>query len=148
MVNQKGISTIIATLVLLLVTLGIISTAAMWLMGYFGGITKYAIEVTATDCSPSGAKIYVKNIGTETITNAVLKVMERKNMSTTLTKVCNDTLTAGDIISYLDLDTPIELNQIGTITDVYCNSTAAAGVVIKYKLYVTGGRPQTVQVNC
>jgi hypothetical protein len=150
MVNRKGISTIIATLVLLLVTLGIVSTAAMYLMGLLGGYTKAAYEITGVDCSSTGAKIYVHNIGTEKMSKYIVQVTERDVVSGNTT-VCKSQTPANDTAAKnIQVDTSdgggtIDLGSTATISDSQC--TSATDAYVRYTIIVAG-RVQKTDVRC
>ena len=65
---KKGISTIIATIILTVITIGLVSTAYLYFAGLIGGYTKGGISLVDGYCAPAGNIIFiVKNEGTETI---------------------------------------------------------------------------------
>ena len=64
---MKGVSTVIATILMLMITIGLAGLAASYFFGWFGGSTARAISLdeTATSCSGTAISVYVRNIGTE-----------------------------------------------------------------------------------
>jgi hypothetical protein len=75
--HLKAISTVIATLALLLITIAIIGSAYNFIYGYFRGLTSRQIEVTDMRCNSKGeARIIVKNMGTDPLSTSMITVMD------------------------------------------------------------------------
>ncbi len=66
---MKGISVIIATIILVVITIGLVSTAYLYIMGLIKGRTATNIELVYSYCNSTGhMSVIVKNIGTSNIT--------------------------------------------------------------------------------
>jgi flagellin-like protein len=134
--KQKGITPIIAILVILLITIAITGSAWIYISTYYGGITRETIEVTSADCTGSGVQIYMRNAGTETVNENSIAVS--RDVIANPAGGCQDgTVTVASMT--------VAPGASGSITDAVCNSTSTS--VVRYTLIV-GGRVQKVQVNC
>jgi len=67
-IMKKGISTVVATLLLLIITIGMTSLVAGYLFGYIGRSTSNPITVVSSDCSGGTATVVLRNEGTANIT--------------------------------------------------------------------------------
>lgn len=67
---MKGVSTVIATILMLMIAIGLGAVTAGYVFNWFGTQTATAIELdnVATRCSGTSITVYVKNIGTDTLT--------------------------------------------------------------------------------
>ena len=85
---RKGISTIIATIMLVVITIGLISTAYL----YFAGIVTVGpvLSIASAYCDASTKFIYVtlKNEGTASVTTSSITWLNNGN---SVTPVCNPT---------------------------------------------------------
>jgi flagellin-like protein len=63
---MKGVSAVIATILMLMITIAIAGMAYMYISGIFTAKTGVVIEMdeTATSCSGTTITVYVRNIGT------------------------------------------------------------------------------------
>jgi flagellin-like protein len=136
--KQKGITPIIAILVMLLITIAITGSAWIYITTYYSSMTGKAIEISSIDCTSSGVKIYMRSIGTETIdTNSAndMDVSERLNIS-------------GDDCGSMSVTySPASVGpgQSVIATDAGCDTSDDA--TLRYTI-VVGGRIQKVQVTC
>ncbi len=85
---MKGISAVIATILLLMITIAIASTAYMYVTGMIGGKTAKSIAVQHAACdSNRDISIVVKNTGTGSIVNSAgsgdLKILINNGDNTT-----------------------------------------------------------------
>ena len=136
MTKQKGITPIIAILVMLLITIAITGSAWIYVSSYYLTITGKAVEITSIDCTSSGVKFYLKNIGTETInTSADLDVSERIYISGS----CAGTLS----MSY----NPVLVGPGAAVIGTESGCDTADTATVRYTI-VVGGRVQKVQVTC
>jgi len=69
-IMKKGISTVVATLLLLIITIGMTSLVAGYLFGYIGRSTSNPITVVSSDCSGGTATVVLRNEGTANIAAA------------------------------------------------------------------------------
>jgi len=126
MIKQKGVTPIIAILVILLITIAIAGSAWVYISTYYTGMTREALEITSVDCLKTGATIYLHNIGTDTVATANIKV-DRVVVSGN----CVNSTGPGDIV---------------TVTDKNCcRSTNVTAV--RYTI-IAGGRVQKATINC
>ncbi|MFH0956513.1 MAG: archaellin/type IV pilin N-terminal domain-containing protein, partial [Candidatus Aenigmatarchaeota archaeon] len=98
---MKGITPIIAIIVLLLITVALAGVAWSYLQGYMGGLTSKSIEVRDYFCI-TGDKpiIVVANIGTEAIATSEIGIMDATTGTATTgswTYLGNATPLTGDI---------------------------------------------------
>ena len=65
---MKGISTVVATILMLMITIALAGTAYMYINGAFSSKTGVVLSIASADCSASGntytATVYVRNDGT------------------------------------------------------------------------------------
>jgi len=64
---KKGITPIVATIILLLITVALAGLAWTFLSQYYGGLTNKNIQVTDSYCLSGLAKVSLRNIGSATI---------------------------------------------------------------------------------
>lgn len=66
---MKGISTVIAALLLLVITIGLTGVAGWYLFGLFAQKTGVVLELDqeASYCSGSSISLYIRNIGTDDV---------------------------------------------------------------------------------
>jgi flagellin-like protein len=135
---MKGISPIIATIVILLVTIVIAGAAWAYISGYFGGMVSKGVEITSIDCTTTGVKIYLHNIGSDNIDTAA-------DIEVTKELVAGACTSANMQGTYI----PVTVPPGGTtvLTDAGCLSTDPTSPVPRYTI-VAGGRVQHTQVNC
>ena len=83
---NKGISTIIASIILLIITIGLAGTAYVFITGLLTGFYSKVINVLDVSCTPSGVPnmsnitIILSNDGTMNITDSELTVMVDNNI--------------------------------------------------------------------
>ncbi len=79
---MKAITPVIATIVLLLITVAIAGAAWTYISGYWSGTTGKQIEVTDAFCvGTNQAKIIVKNIGTNPIRTGDIAILDKNSGS-------------------------------------------------------------------
>lgn len=115
---MKGISTVIAVVVMLLVTIAIIGAAWSYISGYWVGLTAKNAEVTSTDCTNGVVTIFIKNIGGSSINLAT-------DVTTTRTSPTSADISASGTIG---------LGKIGNVTD----NTCGTGNTCVYRVVVAG----------
>ncbi len=140
--KQKGITPIIAILVILLITIAITGSAWIYISTYYSGMTREAIEVTSVDCTTTGATIYLHNIGTDQLST--------NHIAITREVISGDCVNStGDIMASLASSWGSTLVGPGdsmTFTDTNCVKSVNASTP-RYTV-IAGGRVQKVQVNC
>jgi flagellin-like protein len=139
MANQKGITPIIATLVLLLVTVAIAGAAWIYITTYVGGMTKVAFEFTTAECTSTQTVVYLHNIGTEDLTSTNVAIS--RELLGGGAGDCNSTSSAS--IKW-EVD-PINPGMTKKITDPPCNGTRSTAA--RYT-FIAGGRIQRVTISC
>ena len=134
---MKGITPIIAIIVLLLITVALAGVAWSYLQGYMGGLTSKSIEVRDYFCA-SGDKpiIVVANIGTDAINTADILIMGADLGSPVggAWAMLNGTALTGSEI-------PVSGVAKWTLTAT-CSGTCS------YRITTAGGRTQRVSVTC
>jgi len=71
---SRGISTIIAAILLLIITIGLASTAYLFISSFFYTQTSKTIQLLDASCTGGNITLVVSNTGTDTITSGDLKV--------------------------------------------------------------------------
>ncbi len=71
---MKGISAVIATILLLMITIAIASTAYMYVTGMIGGMTSKTISVSHASCDGGAITLVISNDGTTALVDGDLKV--------------------------------------------------------------------------
>ncbi len=108
---SKGIATIIATIILVVITIGLVSTAYL----YFAGIVQVGpvVSIASAYCNTTDHIIVtVRNEGTEDITATNLDFLKDGN-SVSLAQACAPTnLAAGDTVSCVMTGTDGAVNNI------------------------------------
>jgi len=134
---MKGISPIIATIVILLVTIVIAGAAWAYISGYFSGMVSKGVEITSIDCTTNGVKIYLHNIGSDNIDTAA--DIEVSRVLVDVNGACTGNLSASYSVN------PVPPGGTTVLTDAGCTSSNTA--VPRYTI-IAGGRVQKTQVNC
>jgi flagellin-like protein len=128
---MKGISTVIATLMMLVITIALAGMAYMYISGVFTAQTQ-GIEIVDSWCSDGIVNVRIRNIGTAAISADAISVTQ--------------TAPAGDSANP---DTccrsAIDAGQIQTYTDS-CSGTGARNCV--YRFVPPAGRAIQVVVSC
>jgi flagellin-like protein len=75
---MKGITPIIAIVILLLITVAIAGAGYSYISMYTGGLMNRQVEITGATCTDGLAKIMIKNIGTDVIDTGDIKVMDSR----------------------------------------------------------------------
>lgn len=146
MKKVKGVTPIIAILVILLITIAIAGSAYIYISTYYSGMLRQGLEfVDAPQCTKTGVQIEVKNIGTDEITFADDLVVTSVKLGSGF---CEGTAT-----EYHDCTVPvlsykpdkIGPGETGVITDA--NATTAGNATVQYQLII-GGKRLEVFTNC
>lgn len=132
---RKGISPIIAILILLLIVVAIAGSAYTYIAGYWTGLTAKGVEVTSVACSGgTSAAVTLKNIGTESINTA---------NDFTVTRTAGGGVYAGSFSP-----TSMAPGATTTFTDAGC-TTSGTVYVCNYRFTVTAtGRSVEASVYC
>jgi len=65
---MKGISAVIATILMLMITVAMVGVAYMYISGMFTTRTAQAISIASSDCAGGDINILIRNDGTEIVT--------------------------------------------------------------------------------
>jgi flagellin-like protein len=135
---MKGITPIIAIIVLLLITVALAGVAWSYLQGYMGGLTSKSIEVRDYFCITGDIPIIVVgNIGTEPIATNEISIMD----ATTGTAITTGGWT------YLGNATTLTTIPISSAAK-WTAVTACSTGTCSYRITAAGGRTQRVSVTC
>jgi len=63
---MKGVSTVIATILMLMITIGLAGVAASYIFGWFAGETAIVLSVEDSECNANEVTVWIRNEGTET----------------------------------------------------------------------------------
>ena len=133
---MKGICPIIAIIIILLITIAIAGAAYSYISIVWGGMTTRAIEITGQTCTGGLTTVYVKNAGTNVLTNTDF-LIERDIAGTSTTLTSGTEYAAIADIAQGDTGTIVELATQGCGATNYC----------KYTIIV-GGRVSRSDVKC
>lgn len=149
--QRKGITPIVATVVLLLIAVAIAGAAYTYITGYWGGLTQKSLEATSATCTSAGMVINLRNSGTGNIT------LNGTNADVVVTKqVISGNALSGTSLSYAPTTFMAAANgwsvvltpgMGGSITDANCNSASHGGSTCSYTI-IAGGRPTVQQTTC
>ncbi|MBI4020766.1 MAG: hypothetical protein HY369_00825 [Candidatus Aenigmarchaeota archaeon] len=139
---RKGITPIIATVILLLIAVAIAGAGYTWISGYWSGLTSNAIQITDISCNATAVTIRFSNYGTDPISASAAGIPVER---TVIGGVGTAAITYGPDFVGTALDV-VNPGASGRIYDTDAN-TADAGVTFKYFIEV-GGRITTTQVTC
>ena len=147
--TRKGITPIIAIIVLLLITIALAGTAWTFLNQYMVSTTGKNLQLTDSFCiSGTKAKIILKNIGTENVNIGTCTT----SMSTGSTTTCGDviiTRTDGRNLTSASLDKggSIQPQGVVTFTDNAC-TTSGTSRVCNYRFAVGNLGALTASISC
>ena len=126
---MKGISDVIAALILLLIAISLTVTGYYFITNIMTGQMQ-GIEVRDIFCSGSTVTMYVKNLGTNNITSIT----------------CTQTSPAGDSCSFTSTNYPIAPGETKTFAET-CSGSGQR--VCTYRLLAdTGGNAVTPSTTC
>lgn len=145
---KKGITPIIAVIILLLITVALAGLAWTFLSGYFTGMTAQNIQLVDYSCSGSTVRVIIRNAGTQTITMAVC------DAGTPLTSVATCGATGMTVVKESAFSTQptlsstsVPVGQVTTFTE-----TGVASGTHTYRFTTTTGAggpsPNVATVNC
>lgn len=121
---MKGVSTVIATILMLMITIGLAGVAASYIFGWFAGETAVVLSIEDSECTVTGVTVWVRNEGTETSGDVAI------NFDTT-TMSCSVTALAG--------------GQLGNCTD---NTLTYAVGYHTIRASTPGASPARTRVYC
>ncbi len=140
MTKQKGITPIIAILVMLLITIAITGSAWIYITTYYQSMTGKAVEISSIDCTAGGVKIYMRSIGTDTLDTSSANDMD---VSERLLVSGADCVLGPSVVTYVPV--LVGPGQSVIAMDASCKTTDDG--TYRYTI-VVGGRIQKVQVSC
>jgi flagellin-like protein len=122
--NMKGISAVIATILMLMITIALAGTAYLYITGIFTSRTGVVLSIEQSTCPTGGAVVTVRNDGTGVASNVLL----------TLTGPNGTTTGAGTCPAIATINA-------GTSNSTTCTGrTAGTGL---YAITVSGGTSNT-----
>jgi len=147
MAKLKGITPIIAILVLLLITVAIAGAAWIYITQYVSQTTNKVLETTSSECSAGGVVVFVRNSGTGTVTFSSDLILSRD-----VTSGAGNCITATSVNPIITTVagatiTSIAPGQAGMLNDTACDSQGTNRGAIRYRLIVAG-RVATLNINC
>jgi len=125
---MKGVSAVIATILMLIITIALAGMAYMYISGVFTGATQ-GIEVVDFWCSGGTVSLVIKNIGTDPITDIT----------------CTQTTPAAD--NTCDFDGALSIES-GTSTTVTDDCTGTGGRNCVYRIVPPAGKTVVATVGC
>jgi flagellin-like protein len=141
---KKGITPIIATIILLLITVALAGLAWTFLSGYYTGMTAKNIQLVDFSCTGGTARVIIRNAGTESINTAACATTGTVVTCTDLTIV----KTQGAMgLTQGVLPATVPAGQVATFTE-----TGLAAGSHSYRLTTTTGAggpsPNIATVTC
>lgn len=145
---KKGITPIIAVIILLLITVALAGLAWTFLSGYFTGMTAQNIQLIDYSCTNGMARVVFRNAGTQSIT---LAACTPGGVGVTTT-TCGSVLT---VSKNTDLGATPTISPIGALAvggAATFTDTCTAGTTCTYRLTTTTGAggpsPNVATVSC
>jgi flagellin-like protein len=123
---MKGISAVVATILMLLITISLAGVAYMYITGVFTSQMQ-GVEIVDSYCTNNIVSIIIKNIGTSNVTSLT----------------CIQTSPAGDTCSFSGVN--IAPGTIQTFTDT---CSGAGGRTCLYRITPPTGRSQEASAFC
>lgn len=123
---MKGVSAVIATILMLMITIALAGMAYMYISGIFTTQTQ-GVEVVDSYCAAGTVTLVIRNIGTANITSLT----------------CTQTAPSGDTCSFTGVNTAPGTTQ--SFTDA-CSGTGGRSCV--YRITPPVGRSVTASVFC
>ena len=150
---KKGITPIIAVIILLLITVALAGMAWAFLSGYFTGMTGKTIAVVDYSCiGGTTAQVIIRNSGTQAITLSAGCAAAGGVIGTTAT--CGDmtiTKTAGPAMNG-QLTWTGSPNPLATSQNVILTDPCATGTTCTYRIVTSsagiGPNPNTATITC
>jgi|GEM_PF-1043042 len=149
---KKGITPIIAVIILLLITVALAGFAWSFLSGYVGGLAGKNIQVADSYCiSGTQAKVVLRNVGTEGIS---LGTCTSDGSITGTEKSCEDitavrTDIGGSMYGKLSASGTINPQGSFTFTDDNCTQTGTSKIcTYRLRSGSAGVGPSIVSVSC
>ncbi len=136
---RKGITPIIATVVLLLVVVAIAGAAYTYITGFWGSLTSKVVQLQSVTCTSAGAIIGLRNVGNSNVT-----VTDGKDVSYAKTVIAGS---APGTLALVYQYATIGPGNSTTVMDSNCNSAAYAGSTCRYTINA-GGTNFEAQVTC
>lgn len=155
---KKGITPIIAVIILLLITVALAGFAWSFLSGYIGGLTGKNVQVADSYCaSGTQAKIVLKNMGTEGVNvgncpQDIVAPIVQPIAGTEAT--CGDitivrTDTSGAMSGYLSTITTVPSQGTLVFTDTGCTGVGVAKIcTYRIRAGASGMGPNVISVSC
>ena len=132
---KKGITPIIAIVILLLIVVAIAGMAYTFILGFYGSFTGQVLEITSSTCYSNGSvMLFIKNNGQEAIDSADINVAREVVAGT-----------AG-AAPYVKLPATLDPGGSGMIYNA-CTTPAGGTATCRY-VVTSAGRSQTVVMQC
>lgn len=131
---MKGISAVIATLLMLVITVALAITAYGYITGLFESQTSEIVEVAAATCDASGGRYFVvvRNLDqfSTVNTNDIIVTLDNVPLSSGITW------------------NPATIDADGSSTATITGANATAGTVHRIQVIGPSGRPSTTSAAC
>ena len=145
---RKGITPIIAVIILLLITVALAGLAWTFLSGYFSGMTAQNIQLIDYSCSGGTARVIFRNAGTASISAALTCTLDGTNTVAT----CGTGLTVVKTQGTYSADPTVSTATIAAGTTATFTDNCGASTTCTYRLTTTTGAagpsPNVATVNC
>lgn len=139
--GKKGVSAVIATVLLLVITIALVGTAYLYFQSTLTGSTQ---DITATDnfCDAYGdVSVTIKNLGTNPITSVGCTLLN----ATSGLSSCNTTNALG--LNAINTSNALQPGSAQTFSN-FGNCTGSGARYCTYRLTPSAGRVETVQIAC
>lgn len=146
--QKKGITPIIAIVILLLITIAIAGVAYTFITGVVTNTAGKTVQVTGVSCSAAGSiVIYFQNVGTDAVSvpDANNGDVQVKN-GVCVTGTCASSLPGTAVTFAGDVSDSVAGGSSASVT-VPCDITGAGPSTCKYD-FLVAGRPAPVQTQC
>ena len=144
---MKGVSAVIATILMLMITIALAGIAYMYISGIFTSKTATGIEVVDTYCAGGNATITIRNIGTTSMDVGAAACGLSSCGAMTVTRTSPSAFVVGDTFAVSPAG-PINPGTTFTLTDSACSTIATGARTCVYRLTAPGQSTLTANVYC
>ena len=147
---KKGITPIIAVIILLLITVALAGMAWVFLSNYFSGLTSKNIQLIDYSCVGNNARVVVKNAGTSTISLASCSVSGAVLTCTDMTVIKTTGGNIGTVAAGTGFGGATSLTTTGTTNLATFNDSCTGTCTYRFSTPTGAGgpSPNVATVNC
>ena len=139
---RKGITPIIATVVLLLVVIAIAGAAYTYITGFWGSLTSRVVQLQSVTCTSAGVIINLRNVG-----NANVTITDGSDVSYAKSVIAGNA-SASTSFLYTPTGGVLSPGASGSVMDQFCSSSVSGTKPTCRYTINAGGTSFEAQVTC